>query len=73
MKHLKTILNSTEWLTQTLSTNDSYNIFLEKFIKIYDQAFPERKLEMKQKNLSNLWISKSLKNRQKGNSVCMKI
>ena len=65
MKHLKTIFNSTEWLTQTLSTNDSYNIFLEKFIKIYDQAFPERKIEMKQKNLSSPWISKDLRKSSK--------
>ena len=49
MKYFKTIFNSTDWdlLTETLSTNDSYNIFLEGFIKIDDQAFPERKLEIK--------------------------
>ena len=61
-KYLKTIFNSTDWelLTQTSSTNDSYNMFLESFIKIYDQAFPERKIEIKQKNLSSPWISKGL-------------
>ena len=44
--NVKTVFNSIDWglLTQTLSTNDSYNIFLEKFIKIYDQAFPEREI-----------------------------
>ena len=31
--------------------NDSYNIFLEKFVQIYDQAFPEIKIEIKPKNL----------------------
>ena len=43
MKYFKTIFNSTDWdlLTQTSSTNDSYNIFLERFIKIYDKVFPE--------------------------------
>ena len=32
MKYFKTIFNSTDWdlLTQTLSKNDSYNIFLER-------------------------------------------
>ena len=67
MRYFKTIFNSTDWdlLTQTSSTNDSYNIFLERFIKIYDQAFPERKIKIKQKNLSSLWISKGLKKSSK--------
>ena len=49
MKYFKTIFTSIDWdlLIQTLSTNDSYNIFLERFIKIYDQTFPERKIEIK--------------------------
>ena len=43
MEYFKFIFNSTDWdlLTQTSSTNDSYNIFLERFIKIYDKVFPE--------------------------------
>ena len=38
MKYFKTIFNSTDWdlLTQTSSTNDSHNIFIERFIIIYD-------------------------------------
>ena len=38
MKYFKTIFNSTDWdlLTQMSSANDSCNIFLERFIKIYD-------------------------------------
>ena len=59
MKYFKIIFNSTS------STNDSYNIFFQKFIKIYDQAFPERKNEMKQKSLSSPWISKSLRKSSK--------
>ena len=67
MKYFKTIFNNTDWdlLTQTSSTNDSYNMFLERFIKIYDQAFPERKIEIKQKNLSSSWISKGLRKSSK--------
>ena len=34
-------------------------------MKIYDQAFPERKIEIKQKNLSSSWISKSLRKSSK--------
>ena len=39
MKYFKTIFNSTDWdlLTKALSTNDSYDIYLERFTKIYDQ------------------------------------
>ena len=49
MKYFKTIFNSTDWnfLTQTSSANDSYYIILERFIKVYDQAFLERKIEIK--------------------------
>ena len=77
--NFKTVFNSTDWglLTQTLSTNDSYNIFLEIFIQIYDQAFPERKIEMKQKNLSSPWISKGLrklsKRKQRLYEKCLKL
>ena len=67
MRYFKTIFNSTDWdlLTQTSSANDSYNIFLERFIKIYDQAFPERKIEIKKKNLPSPWISKGLRKSSK--------
>ena len=67
MRYFKTIFSSTDWdlLTQTSSTNDSYNIFLERFIKIYDQAFPERKIEIKKKNLPSPWISKGLRKSSK--------
>ena len=67
MKYFKTIFYSTDWdlLTQASSKNDSYNIFLERFIKVYDQAFTERKIEIKQKNLSSPWISKGLRKSSK--------
>ena len=46
IEHFKSLFNSIDWdlVTQTLLPNDSYNIFLEKFVQIYDQAFPERKI-----------------------------
>ena len=39
--------------------NYSYNIFLE-VVQIYDQAFPERKFEIKAKNISP-WITQGLR------------
>ena len=44
IEHFKSLLNSIDWdlVTQTSLPNDSYNIFLEMFVQIYDQAFPER-------------------------------
>ena len=77
MEYFKTIFNITDWdlLTQALLGNDSHNMFLRSFIKVYDQALPKRKIKVKQKNLSNSWISKdwkkSLKKPHK-NSVYMK-
>ena len=63
MKYFKTILNSIDWdlLTQSLLTNDSQSIFLERFIKNCAVAFPERKIEIKEKNLLRAWISKGLR------------
>ena len=47
IKHFKSLFNSVDWnlATQISLPNDSYNIFLEKFIQIYDQTFPEEKLK----------------------------
>ena len=35
--------------------------FLEKFVQIYDQAFPERKIEIKPKKLVIPWITRGLR------------
>ena len=53
------MLNNVDWnlITQTSTPESSYNIFLDKFIKLYDIAFPERKVEIKQKNLTSPWIT----------------
>ena len=40
-------------------------IFLERFIKLYDQAFRERNIEIKKKNLLSPWISKGLRKSSK--------
>ena len=42
VKKFKALMNTVDWnlITQTLNPNDSYCIFIEKFTKIYDQAFP---------------------------------
>ena len=63
IEHFKFLFNSIDWnlVTQTSTPNDSYNIFLDKFVQIYDQAFPERKIEIKTKNLISPWITRGLK------------
>ena len=46
IKHFKSILNSVDWnlITQTSTPDGSYNTFLDKFVKLYDIAFPEQKI-----------------------------
>ena len=63
IEHFKSLFNSIDWdlVTQTSLPNHSYNIFLEKFVQIYDQAFPERKFEIKAKNLVSPWITRGLR------------
>ena len=67
IKYFKSILNSVDWdlITQTTAPDSSYNIFLDKFIKLYEIAFPERKVEIKQKNLTSPWITRGLKKSSK--------
>ena len=63
IEHFKSLFNSIDWdfVTQISLPNDSYNIFLEKFVQIYAQAFPERKIEIKPKNLVSPWITLGLR------------
>ena len=44
VEHFKSFFSSIDWklFTQTSAPNDSYNKFLEKIVKIYDQVFPEK-------------------------------
>ena len=57
MKYFKTIFNGIDWnlLTQTLSTNDPYDIF-----------YKDLKIQIKERNLSRSWVSKGLRNLSKG-------
>ena len=52
-------------ITQTSTQDSSYDIFLDKLVKLYDIAFPERKIEIKQKKLSSPWITEGLKKSSK--------
>ena len=63
IEHFKSLFNSIDWdlVTQTSLPKHSYNFFLETFVQIYDQAFPERKFEIKTKNLVSLWINWGLR------------
>ena len=63
IEHFKSLFNSIDWdlVTQTSLPNHSCNIFLEKFVQIYDQAFPERKIEIKAKNLVSPWNTRGLR------------
>ena len=63
VKKFKELMNTVDWnlITQTLNPNDSYCIFIEKFTKIYDQAFALQKIKMKGKNLVSPWITKGIR------------
>ena len=63
VKKFKALMNTVDWnlITQTLNPNDSYCIFIEKFIKIYDQAFPLQKIKIKGKSLVSPWITKGIR------------
>ena len=48
-------------ITQALNPNASYCVFIEKFIKIHDQAFPLQKIKIKGKSLVSPWITKGIR------------
>ena len=54
VERFKELMNTIAWnlITQTLNPNESYSIFIEKFIKIYDQAFPLQKNQNKREESS---------------------
>ena len=63
VKKFKALMNTVDWnlITQTLNPNDSYCIFIEKFTKISDQAFPLQKIKIKGKSLVSPWITKGIR------------
>ena len=68
IEYFKSILYSVHWnlITQPSTADSSYNIFLHKFVKLYDIAFPERKSEIKLKKLLSHWITRGFKKSWKG-------
>ena len=52
-------MSTVQWnlITQTLDPNDSY-VFIDKFWKNYDKAFPLHKITMKKK--ISPWITKGI-------------
>ena len=63
VEKFKEHMNTVDWnlITQTLNPNDSYSIFIEKFIKNYDQAFPLQNIKIKGKSLVAPWITKGIR------------
>ena len=63
VEKFKELMNTVDWnlITQTLNPNDSYSIFIEKFIKIYNHAFPLQKIKIKGKSLVSPWITKGIR------------
>ena len=59
IQHFQTLLNNTNWELPA-DPNEAYNIFLNKFGILYNQAFPEFETKTKTKNLLNPWFSKWL-------------
>ena len=56
-------MNTAEWhlITQTLNHDDPCNIFMDEFLKIYDEAFPLQKMATKTKNIVSSGITMVIK------------
>ena len=56
-------MSTADWnfITQTLNPKGSYNIFINKFLNIYDEAFRLHKTTVKMKNRNSPWITKGIK------------
>ena len=49
VEKIKELISTVDWnlITQTLNLNSSSNIFIDKFLKIYNEAFPLQKITIK--------------------------
>ena len=45
--------------------SESYEIFLTKFVSIYDAFFPKKKIKVKSKDIQNPWITAGIKKSSK--------
>ena len=62
INNFKSLLRNFNWgdVIKNISPNESYNIFIERFSQIYEEAFPEMKTEVKNKTLLSPWVTKGL-------------
>ena len=63
VEKIKELISTADWnlITQTLNLNSSSNIFIDKFLKIYNEAFPLQKITIKTKNRGGPWIKTEIK------------
>ena len=56
VEKFKEHLSTVDWnlITQILNPNNLYNIFIDKFLKIYDQVFPLQKINENEKSRQSL-------------------
>ena len=56
-------MSTVDWnlITQTLSPKKSYNIFIDKVLKVYDEPFPVQKVATKTKNIRSHWMTAGIR------------
>ena len=56
-------ISTVDWnlITQNLNPYNSYNIFINTSLKIYDEIFALQKITMKTRNLDRSWITTRIK------------
>ena len=64
---MKQKLENVDWgfIENTENQNESYNNFIEHFKKIYDDNFPLKRIEIKEKNIISPWITAGIKKSSK--------
>ena len=55
-------LHETKWdeIMSFQNPDDAYKAFLKRFSTLYDTYFPEKKIELKNKDLQSPWITKGI-------------
>ena len=74
MYRFKTELQNANWddILRYVDTNSAYQVFINRYISIYNRCFPLKRLKAKKSTLNKPWLTKGLQKSIKKKNVLNK-
>ena len=63
--------NWVDWIETLQNPDKAYKTFSQTFVTLYNNYFPEKKIEIKNKDLQSPWLTSWIKRSSKRKNVCM--